>query len=353
MTVKTSPLVSVLMPVFNAERYVAEAIESILRQSFQDFEFIIIDDGSTDGTLDILKRYAARDSRIRLVSRENRGLVATLNEGIGLARGQWIARMDADDVALPQRLALQVKHLEATHADFCGGSVECFGGWRTVWRYPATHEACEVHLLFAVPVAHPTVIGRREAFAQLRYQPEFPYAEDYDLWQRAWAAGYRFVNVPEIVLRYRIHAGQVSSRKKKEQKETSKAVRIRHWQALLPDLGEEEVANLVQVMDCEQGKTDLFVPVFERLLAHYSGEAREILLSDIYWIFRRLAGGDRSSAWNWVRLTSSCRYESSALRSWMRASVIAGISVLHLRSGSQGYHALRRLRNRLTSFTRF
>ncbi|RMD80520.1 MAG: glycosyltransferase, partial [Chloroflexi bacterium] len=209
MTVKTSPLVSVLMPVFNAERYVAEAIESILRQSFQDFEFIIIDDGSTDGSLDILKRYAARDPRIRLVSRENRGLVATLNEGIELARGQWVARMDADDIALPERLALQVRHLEATKADFCGGAVACFGDWRALWRYPLTHEACEVRLLFGVPFAHPTVMGRREVFDRLRYQPEFVFAEDYDLWQRAWAAGYRLVNVPEIVLRYRVHAAQI------------------------------------------------------------------------------------------------------------------------------------------------
>ncbi|WP_051372769.1 glycosyltransferase [Thermosynechococcus sp. NK55a] len=271
ITAKTSPLVSVLMPVFNAERYVAEAIESILRQSFQDFEFIIIDDGSTDGSLDILKRYAARDPRIRLVSRENRGLVATLNEGIGLARGQWVARMDADDVALPERLALQVKHLEATKADFCGGAVACFGDWRALWRYPLTHEACEVRLLFEVPFAHPTVMGRREAFDRLRYQPEFVLAQDYDLWQRAWAAGYRLVNVPEIVLRYRVHTAQTSSRKSEEQKDRADAVRIRHWRALLPDLDDGEIDGIVEMLREGRGYTSRLLPSLVSLLSRYSG----------------------------------------------------------------------------------
>ena len=107
----TNPLISVCMAVYNAERYVAEAVESILNQTFGDFEFLILDDGSTDGSLDILRRYAERDPRIRLTSRPNQGLVASLNELVDQARGEFIARMDADDVSLPERFQREVDYL--------------------------------------------------------------------------------------------------------------------------------------------------------------------------------------------------------------------------------------------------
>src|SRR5512135_1833139 len=110
------PLISVCMPVYNAERYIARAVESILGQTFGDFEFLILDDGSTDGSLEILRRYANHDPRIRLTSRPNKGLPPSLNELVDQARGEFIARMDADDVALPERFARQVEYLRA-HPD--------------------------------------------------------------------------------------------------------------------------------------------------------------------------------------------------------------------------------------------
>jgi glycosyltransferase involved in cell wall biosynthesis len=106
-----SPLISVCMPVYNAERYVSEAIESVLSQTFKDFEFLILDDGSTDGSLAILKGHAERDPRIRLTSRPNKGLAPTLNELMDQARGEFVARMDADDVSLPERLERQADYL--------------------------------------------------------------------------------------------------------------------------------------------------------------------------------------------------------------------------------------------------
>jgi glycosyltransferase involved in cell wall biosynthesis len=106
------PTVSVLMPVYNVERYVAEATESILSQTYEDFEFIVVDDGSTDASLDILQNYTRQDKRIRLTSRPNTGLVGALNDGLTAARGQFLARMDADDVSLPERLEKQVEYLE-------------------------------------------------------------------------------------------------------------------------------------------------------------------------------------------------------------------------------------------------
>src|SRR6476661_6105481 len=122
MESRMTPPVSVLMPVYNAGRYVAEAVESILGQTYADFEFLIVDDGSTDRSRAILERYAARDPRIRLVSRPNTGYAAALNELLGLARGELVARMDADDVALPERLLRQVNYLRAHPEVVCVGT---------------------------------------------------------------------------------------------------------------------------------------------------------------------------------------------------------------------------------------
>ncbi|WP_231833833.1 glycosyltransferase family 2 protein [Thermosynechococcus vestitus] len=227
------PLLSVLMPVFNAEAYVGEAIESILGQSFRDFEFIIIDDGSTDNSLSVLKRYAAQDARIRLISRENRGLVATLNEGIALARGEWIARMDADDVALAHRLVSQLTFLQENQLEICGASVQLIGTGRGYWHYPRAHAGCEAELLFGVPFAHPTVIAHARVFKELRYAAAWSLVEDYDLWQRAWAAGFKMGNVPEVLLQYRVHRQQTSSFYRRQQAQNSQQIRSRHWQQLL------------------------------------------------------------------------------------------------------------------------
>src|SRR5689334_11381918 len=110
--VSPNPLVSVLMPAYNVEKFVAEAVESILQQTFEEFELNIIDDGSTDGTLSILERYAQRDRRIRLVSRPNQGVVRTRNELLDMSRGELIAKMDSDDISTPDRFQLQVQYLQ-------------------------------------------------------------------------------------------------------------------------------------------------------------------------------------------------------------------------------------------------
>jgi glycosyltransferase involved in cell wall biosynthesis len=121
------PLVSVVLPVYNAQRYVAAALESVLGQSMSDLEVIAIDDGSSDGSLAEMERIAAADARVRLVSRPNRGLVATLNEGVAAAGGEWIARMDADDVSLPERFATQLDFMQSARVDVCGSAVANFG----------------------------------------------------------------------------------------------------------------------------------------------------------------------------------------------------------------------------------
>jgi len=201
------PLVSVVMPVYNAEKYLPEAIESILSQSFADFEFIIINDGSTDGTPAILDFCRSRDGRIRLYHQNNQGVVAALNLGCRIASGKYIARMDADDISLNSRLEKQVSYLER-HTD-----VGVLGTWieyidwmgRNVgyWYTPITAGGIRWALLFGNCVAHPSVLMRKALIEECGfYRREALHVEDYDLWLRV-AKGTKIRNLPEILVRRR------------------------------------------------------------------------------------------------------------------------------------------------------
>ena len=209
-TPMSSPSVSVCMPVYNTERYVAEAIESILAQTFTDFEFLIVDDGSTDGTLPILSRFAARDSRIRVISRPNTGIVGALNEMLGLARADLVARMDADDMALPDRFEIQVAYLRAHPDVVCVGgevmAIDASGRDLYLLHEPMDHEAIqELALTGSCPLNHPSVMMRRAAVMAVGgYDPQMKHLEDLDLFLRLGEFG-RLVNLPRTVLKYRVH----------------------------------------------------------------------------------------------------------------------------------------------------
>jgi glycosyltransferase involved in cell wall biosynthesis len=204
------PSISVCMPVYNAERYVAEAVESILNQTFGDFEFLIVDDGSTDGSRRILEGYAARDPRIRLTSRPNTGYLVALNEMLAAARGEFIARMDADDVALPGRFERQVSYLRAHPEVLALGTrvllIDPVGS--PIWEM-CTDEAHEeidrIHLQGAMAMCHPSSMIRTEVLRTVGgYRPEYYPAEDVDLWLRIAEVG-RLANLPEVLVRYRQH----------------------------------------------------------------------------------------------------------------------------------------------------
>lgn len=205
------PLVSVLLPVWNCERFVFAAVESVRRQTEKDFELIVLDDGSSDGSLATVERAAAGDARVRVYSRRNKGLVPTLNECVGLSRAPWIARMDADDVCEPARLATQLAFCRATGTAVCGSAVRMFSRWTAhVRSYPASHEDVIVQLAMGTAFAHPSVFGKAECFRAHRYLDAFPHAEDYDLWTRFALAGYRVANIGQPLLRYRVNPKQVS-----------------------------------------------------------------------------------------------------------------------------------------------
>jgi glycosyltransferase involved in cell wall biosynthesis len=211
-----TPAVTVLMPVYNAERYVDEAVRSILGQTFADFEFIIIDDGSKDRSLAILEEYAARDPRIRLVSRPNTGIVRALNQGLDMASGELVARMDADDIALPERLAKQRKYLEGHPECVMVGSrvlvIDPEGMPLTIMSDALTHEQIVDGFLAGRGqlVHHPAVMYRRQVVLEIgAYREIFDEAEDLDLFLRLAEVG-RIVNMEEPLLKYREHLTKAS-----------------------------------------------------------------------------------------------------------------------------------------------
>lgn len=204
--------VSVLMPVFNGEKYLAEAIESLLKQSFTDFELLIINDCSTDQTENIV--LSQTDSRIRLVrNSENLGLAASLNKGMALAKGEYVARMDCDDQCLPERLAEQVAFLDQNpDIHICGTWVQAFReNWEMLWEYPTDPDHIRCQMLFNCCLAHPSIMIRKETWQNLglAYDPTFRYGEDYELWLRE-NLRIRFANIPKVLLRYRLHQKQMS-----------------------------------------------------------------------------------------------------------------------------------------------
>ena len=210
-----SPAISVVLPVYNAEAYVREAVESILAQSFTDFELIVINDGSTDGSGAILRELAARDTRIVLLERPNGGLISALNEGIESARADLIARMDADDVAMPERFALQhARMVQEPELAVLGSFTRVMDKTGNIIRldeYPLTPKAIARCLERGCPVAHPTVMMRRNAVLEAGgYRKAFSHAEDYDLWLRMSELGYAIANLPQPLLNYREHGANVS-----------------------------------------------------------------------------------------------------------------------------------------------
>lgn len=228
--VNDSPIVSVVMPVFNGERYLREAIDSILWQSFTDFELLIINDGSTDNSRAIIELYD--DERIRLIDNErNLGLIATLNKGIELARGKYIARMDADDVSYPQRFEKQVRLMDFAGADICGChwfTINETGKLIEAKLVPLCRDTFTIFLACTVPFAHGSVMMRADFIRKhsLKYGG-VRYAEDYDLWTKFYEMGAIFANVDDFLFKYRELSSSLSKRMSKENASDTKALRRR------------------------------------------------------------------------------------------------------------------------------
>ncbi len=265
------------MPVYNGEEYLSGAIESILGQTFPDFEFLVIDDGSTDSSRKIILSY--KDPRIRLVrNRRNIGLTRSLNRGLRLARGEYIARMDADDVSLPHRLERQVNFMDGNPGTgICGSWIRVIGdGSGEIWRAPAEHGTIASTLLFNPALFHPTVIFRRDLLEMyaLRYDEKLKYAQDYALWVES-SKHFALANLEEVLLWYRIHPGKIGAAHLRGQLADADRVRLAQLSGLgiTPTREEFEVHGSVSRGDCEA--TREFTDLAERWLIRLCRANRE------------------------------------------------------------------------------
>lgn len=241
---ENNPKVTVFMPVFNTALYLKEAVSSVLSQSYQDFEFLIIDDGSTDDSFEIIKEFAAGDSRIRVYSRENKGRPATRNEGLLLAKGEFLALMDSDDRCATERLAEQVRFMEM-HPDViaCGTAMEYFGDKNGKNLPPVDSDLVNIAMLFTPSIYNATAIMRRAEVMQhnITYRESDLQAQDFRFWCKVAEIG-KITNISKVLYFYRIHPAQASQDQRQRQLQIHKNIVWEKLNSLGICLSEEELA---------------------------------------------------------------------------------------------------------------
>lgn len=244
---QNEPLISVVMPVYNAAPYVGAAIESILDQTYSYFELLVVDDGSTDRSPAIMQEYAKHDRRVQLLSVPHGGQSAALNAGIRAAAGEYIALLDSDDLALPERLAVQLAWVQQTGVDVCGACVRRFDGGEQIIWFPETPAAVRAELLFRTALLPSTVFARAAVLKDNPYVPGL-VGEDYEMWTRL-APRFRLGNVPRILAQYRTHEKQISRVQTETRTQTVRKCRRRYFAALFPDASEEDYDALSRVAE--------------------------------------------------------------------------------------------------------
>ena len=230
-----APRISIILPVWNGEKFLAAAVDSLLAQTFTDFELLVIDDGSTDRTPEILRSYA--DPRLRVLRLDHAGIVVALNHGLSQARAEWIARLDADDVSEPRRLELQWCAVNSRpKAVLCHTAVTLFGevcGAVAQARLPRSQSFTALRLCYQCPIVHSTVLFKKAAaLAAGGYFVEERHAEDFSLWGRLLEQG-EFIGLPGKLVRFRLHDQSVSRQNLEVQQALARRIGIRHCQKFL------------------------------------------------------------------------------------------------------------------------
>ena len=238
---KGTPEVSVVMCARNAQEWIQESVQSILNQDFESFELIVVDDASTDGTLDVLCQF--HDERLIVMqSQTTGGPSAARNSGINKAQGSWIAILDSDDIAVPARLSTQVAFMKANpHLGLCGGWGRTFGDHETIRRFPSRNGPLRAALLFGNPFLHSTVMFRREALPERTetYLTRLSQAEDYELFTQI-AQQWEVANLPLVLTEYRIHSSQITQNQTEKMGTAFTAIQSRVLKvALLPPVGKK------------------------------------------------------------------------------------------------------------------
>ena len=238
------PKISVIMSVYNGEEYLREAVESVMNQTFSDWELIVINDCSTDSTASILEELSAKDSRVKVYPNEvNLRLPKSLNRAMTFASGKYIARMDADDICVPSRLAKQYEFMEKNPdialasckfmtlkkegiaSGGCGGRVD--------------DDSLRARLLFTNPILHPGIIARAEVIKSLQYDPSFTCTEDMELWTRFALNGHKMAIQEEYLMLYRIHDKQITSTTLARQHDEVLRIQKTYYPAILQEMDEE------------------------------------------------------------------------------------------------------------------
>lgn len=282
-----NPLVSIVMPVYNGARYLRSAIECILNQTFTDFEFVIVNDGSTDNSAEIIKSYS--DPRIKLIEKEkNSGIVETLNQGIRAARGSLIARMDADDISLPERIKKQVNFLrEHPEVGVLGTTMQLLnenGSLSDVDAVVTEDEDIRKALLVANMLVHGSVVVRRDILEKIGlYNKSAHHVEDYDLWTRA-SEHTKIANLPEVLYQWRINTQGLSHLNTKVQSATEKQVRDLVWDRVVRNnkLPQPSIKNALVRKKFYLSRSDRFKKKRIRVLASVSAKYARSL-----WFFGR------------------------------------------------------------------
>ena len=254
-SISGQPIVSVVMPAYNCGGYLSEAIESILQQTFTDFEFIILNDGSTDDTSTILHRYT--DKRIHIVERENRGFAASLNEAILLSRGKYIARMDADDVSLINRLQLQYEYMEKhPEVDILGGQafiIDQSGKIKGEIRKPVSFNFISKYISYACPLIHSTYFIRKYVYENEGIYRDISPGEDYDFLLRSFEKGYVMANLPDKILQYRRNITGMSQSNPQRTLVFSNKIRYLHELRTMGKESEDEVLSFLATYNKQTG----------------------------------------------------------------------------------------------------
>ena len=233
------PQISVVIPAYNGAEFLAETLSSLAKQTFRDFEVVLVDDGSSDGTAEIADRFSNEMSMRVLVNTKNIGIAASLNRGIAESDSVFIARLDADDLAHPNRLAQQLNFLETSpDIDLCGTHMLTFKSGNasadSVLEYPTSDASIKTMLLQQNALSHPSILMRRSFIVDVgSYDSECDFVEDYDLWCRGVLVGKRYANMEQHLTFYRVHPGQIGQSKFKLQRERDLGVKNRYISALL------------------------------------------------------------------------------------------------------------------------
>ena len=321
------PAVTVLTAVYNGEQYLRDAIRSVLSQSFTDFEFLIVDDGSDDGTSEILRTYATLDSRIRVLrNHRNIGLTGSLNRGLSESKGEYIARLDADDVANADRLQKQVDYLDVHSAVTLLGTwaelVDEAGSVLSIWRVPESHDALRWLLCFNNVFAHSSVMFRRETAARLEgYSLDCKRSQDYEFWLR-FARESRIACFPAPLVKIRRHGASITATDSASQVETHNRVARQYLRETygIDDFSEEALLLLRNRrsggLHVREEASRILSQLYRRhmTLADMTPEEIVIVREDTACRFWRICAGPGASVRLWLGFLQACQLNPKILR---------------------------------------